>query len=766
MAGNEVSFRIFGRNDSRRAFREAEDDFETFRRYQDGRLRDTRGRFISEGRLAGQGWGDGIGRGRSGLDRLASAASSMGKKLRESLAPIAEVGVKIAGIGSAAVGAGPLLVPVAKALFTVGQAAVNASPALLSFAAAGLFVKATLGQIFKEGSAMRQALQPLADRFNQAGEAASRAAAKGVRPLIEQFNKLNMPAVQSAMVHIGNAVNKVTTGFLKWANSAEGVKAIKGIVGPIGKSMEQLAPHITKVATSFVSMLGRITGVSMAAGTKGLAGALDHLAKMFDKISAKSVGGGIGKLKSTFETVKGVVEKVVGWVKKAVDVYKEYQTKFKYLADAIALVAMYFGGPVTAIVAGVGLIIRHWDDLKRAYESVKKYFSSPIGKGVMDDLKHTAETIGPALKKAFQGIAKDVGPELKDIGHKITHDLIPAFADFMDKAAPVAAWIIEKLGPVIGQNLKGTFEVIGGLIEMLSGLFEIASGILSGDWSKIWDGLKKAFGKEGLGKIIQGGLRAAFAPVIPLLKTTGRKIKEAWHTITDSFSGTWDKITGSVGKVKDAVGDAAHWIGKLKGKTVKIAQKGAAAVQHAVEDVIGWIRRFKGKAVKIAQHGAAAASHAVKDVINWIKRFKGKAVSVAVHGASAAVHAVKDLIHWISNIVGKTVNVGVNVVGAAKHLLGFATGGIVTAATGGARSDMVMVGEQGPELVRLPRGSQVYPHGQSMGMAAAMGGGGVAKLEIEWVGGRGGDQFIEWLRENIRIKAGTGAGSVQKALGA
>src|SRR5690606_40502905 len=103
------------------------------------------------------------------------------------------------------------------------------------------------------------------------------AAATGVRPLIDEFNTINFPHIRAAMVQIGEATNKVTTGFLKWANSAAGVRAIRGIVEPIGKAMNDLAPSITRASISFTDMLGRTTGVTMAAGTAGLAGSPDTL---------------------------------------------------------------------------------------------------------------------------------------------------------------------------------------------------------------------------------------------------------------------------------------------------------------------------------------------------------------------------------------------------------------------------------------------------------------------------------------------------------
>lgn len=80
-------------------------------------------------------------------------------------------------------------------------------------------------------------------------------------------------------------------------------------------------------------------------------------------------------------------------------------------------------------------------------------------------------------------------------------------------------------------------------------------------------------------------------------------------------------------------------------------------------------------------------------------------------------------------------------------------------ASGGVSGGMTWVGERGPELVRLPQGSTVYPAGQSAQMT---GGGGVARVELSWAGGNAGDEFMNWLRKNIRVTSG---GNVQTALG-
>lgn len=135
--------------------------------------------------------------------------------------------------------------------------------------------------------------------------------------------------------------------------------------------------------------------------------------------------------------------------------------------------------------------------------------------------------------------------------------------------------------------------------------------------------------------------------------------------------------------------------------------------------------------------------------------------------ASPAIEAVRrSLTALHDRDVKLTVTTFYGTVGKGSSLTGVpvarATGGpIGAAASGGVRSGLTMVGEQGPELVKLPTGSFVNPAGQSSR------GGGVAtqsapaiKLSINL---SGGDQnFMEWLKGRIRAEGG---GDVQIALG-
>jgi hypothetical protein len=95
-------------------------------------------------------------------------------------------------------------------------------------------------------------------------------------------------------------------------------------------------------------------------------------------------------------------------------------------------------------------------------------------------------------------------------------------------------------------------------------------------------------------------------------------------------------------------------------------------------------------------------------------------------------------------------------------------GGLARAQTGGIRGNWTMVGEQGPEIVRLPVGSMVRSNPDTRRMLAGGGGqDGVQPILIQIGGGgsRLGDAIMNALRDEIRVSGGRGPDSVQRALG-
>jgi TP901 family phage tail tape measure protein len=119
----------------------------------------------------------------------------------------------------------------------------------------------------------------------------------------------------------------------------------------------------------------------------------------------------------------------------------------------------------------------------------------------------------------------------------------------------------------------------------------------------------------------------------------------------------------------------------------------------------------------------------------------------------------------IDALHGTTVNLKVRTVyvNGDEYQQGRAMGGIIGgAAGGGVRGGLTWVGEQGPELVRLPPGAQVHTNPDSQRMAASGRGGPIfVNLTLDSSGRPVDDALLEIFRRAIKIQGG----NVQAVLG-
>lgn len=110
---------------------------------------------------------------------------------------------------------------------------------------------------------------------------------------------------------------------------------------------------------------------------------------------------------------------------------------------------------------------------------------------------------------------------------------------------------------------------------------------------------------------------------------------------------------------------------------------------------------------------------------------------IATNGLTKALNDLGDLLRTIYNIpTSRDIYIKTHFVGGMGQSRGgeYRTGGIKGAAAGGPQSGLTQVGEEGPELVRLPTGSMVYPKGNRNQALAGGGDGGVLEVRLHLTG--------------------------------
>lgn len=244
----------------------------------------------------------------------------------------------------------------------------------------------------------------------------------------------------------------------------------------------------------------------------------------------------------------------------------------------------------------------------------------------------------------------------------------------------------------------------------------------------------------------------------------------------DDMSATTSSFLGNVGLWTVGATEATtNWLGNA-GKWVNSFIGVRDTSQNAMNVVTGNLQGgglaaslFANQLVQATDSGQAGfrglqgAGGAAKSVLD---RLPGDYRSniIAYDHASAIAAAVQTKLQQIHD---KYVSINVGVKGpGAGFWSGMAHGGVEGAghaAEGGPRSNMTLVGEQGPELVNLAPGSFVRPAGQTRSMVqdAAATRGGPVVLELRSSGSAVDDFLVEMVSKAVRDRGG----NVQAVLG-
>ena len=281
---------------------------------------------------------------------------------------------------------------------------------------------------------------------------------------------------------------------------------------------------------------------------------------------------------------------------------------------------------------------------------------------------YLGEVLPPIFDKVKSVVSTVMGALRGDIGGNLD-GIKGIFTD--------AISIVQSLWNAFGSNiltfLQGTFEniktVISGAFTVIQGIFQTVSALLKGDWSGVWEGIKQIL--SGAVEILKG-----------LVSQLWNSIKFAFSNgvviVKGVFSGLWDGI-------KNLAASGASWlVEKIKG------------IPGSLKDAAGnYLEAGKTLIGKFWDGIKAAAGNAggfVSDLLGKIKS-----------GINNVLHLPLEI-----NFDKGPIHIHATLIPAFARGTNFAPGG------------MSLVGEEGPEIVNLRRGSTVTPAGQT---ARMLGGG-------------------------------------------
>lgn len=407
------------------------------------------------------------------------------------------------------------------------------------------------------------------------------------------------------------------------------------------------------------------------------------------------------------------------------------------LATVVSLIGSALGGILVfafgaAVVGIAGIMASKSEEVKNAWsdtiESIKKDFEGagkPMEEVLIKGMK-LLEEMSAQFAPHFKQAVEDAAPHLLIFQQKLAHGiekfgeiafkpLMDGFNELLDSLGPEMETFFTHLGEAfayLGEQVKEHSDEVALAIRLV---LEIITGLV-----------------YVLGWLIEQWAR--FLATLALAEV-------AFQTLRDWFDQNWDLTVQLFGLAS------------------------ILACTLAVQNLWGWVNRNWSRVVQFLSPGLSSLIGAVGTLWNWVNRNWARVVRFTAPGLQSAINAVSTLWGWVNRNWYRVVTLSISIPGlsAAKDALSglgfspFAHGGVrgmSAAATGGVRSNMTLVGEQGPELVNLAPGSHVRSNADSRRLASNGGSGGTPALIFKSSGRRVDDLLLEILREAIHQRGG------------
>ncbi|MCT2591154.1 hypothetical protein LHJ74_14765 [Streptomyces sp. N2-109] len=376
----------------------------------------------------------------------------------------------------------------------------------------------------------------------------------------------------------------------------------------------------------------------------------------------------------------------------------------------------------------------------------------------------------------FKGLEAGLG-----LVDKVTGGFVSKVADEVTPTTKKWKSALSEAGEAAKENsrsLKSLMSAMEALNEKARGSLDAQAG-----FEQAIDDVAEAAKKNANSLRMSGGeldlnsqkSRDAYGALSGLAGAT----KEA-ATAAGKNGAAWSKVNGIYTRGRKKLVDAAMQMGltrveaqKLAGQILRTPNK-TAQLKGNLKDLAKKVKQAKEKIKSVPQWKLSSMRGTLSDLSRKVADAKRKLRSVPKSKRSSLRATIADLEQKIrtakariASVRGKTVTITTVLSTIGGGIAGmYASGGVVGAqhaAEGGPRGGRVLVGEQGPEIVRLPGGSSVTPHGQTRRILEGSrgGGGGRTVIELRSDGSRLAELLLEVLRKSIRDRGG----DVQVVLG-
>lgn len=488
-----------------------------------------------------------------------------------------------------------------------------------------------------------------------------------------------------------------------WVGSVDSMKS--SISSTMAKIMEPAKPHIQAAMGWFSTQFSKLPDVIFGLG-KVMQPAFNTIGSIFKNISGpaqtakQAIMGVFGVMqgKGTGDRLEGYGILSQLFPPSTVDMIVGVTDKVKSVFDT-----------VKASIAGVSPYVQAFIlSFISTMKSMAPVFST-IFNGLLSAVQFIAPYIGQALGGVFSflaSIGNQVSAFWKENGTQIVQALQNVFS-VLQKVFVFLMPIILTIVQSVWGNIKG---VITGALNIIMGIVKIFTGLFTGDFGKMWEGVKQLF--FGAVSFIWNGLQLLFIGrivkgIMGLAKSVGGLVAGMWNGVKSFFvngATNASNLVVNMGKmIVKGWSFVKNNVGRLAGALWDLVKK-------KFGDMVEGAKALPGKIGKGIKSMASKAVSGVKSLGNML----AGALATAVNGVTGGIN-------WVLEKIGlKDVKIPKwTPPKYANGTNGHPGGPAILGDGGGPELYKTPSGHVGlspgtDTLMNLPKGTQVLSHKQTL----------------------------------------------------
>lgn len=220
---------------------------------------------------------------------------------------------------------------------------------------------------------------------------------------------------------------------------------------------------------------------------------------------------------------------VIGVIKKVVFAFQSVAGGAATVGEAIAFVCNPIGLTIAAIATFIGILTALY---------VKN-----------EEFRNQVNEVWEMVKLKVMEVISNIQAKIAE--HQ---DTINAVVSFMQNILlPVFVGVFSAIVTYVGDSISAIGTIINGIIDYISGVITVIEGICTGDWSKVWEGIKEVV--KGAIDIIKG----LWEGLISLLKTPINAVINIKNKVLGEDGANGEKAV----KVGHNAKGTKSWIGGL-----------------------------------------------------------------------------------------------------------------------------------------------------------------------------------------------------------